>query len=218
MGKVKLTYKIKTITDVIRVTRAIVWALRINTRDIRMAFFYFNCMSFAAFRNIWKKQTYKQRKQNKTKTGGQTRKWNNTICFEKWEISHMKNLMLLNQLKDSSHSCIEIRDYFCHIFHDSKPTLLKKFCLESKSAQPSISLKCETYKLRFFGTWNCYCKRYEWEKGEIKLKIKILPDRLNEEIKDPMVEQTRNLQNLVSFWKLPLQIRNFYLSSTFEPL
>ena len=48
----KRTFTVKTITNVIRVTRTVVWALGIDARGIRMALFYFINMNLPAFVNV----------------------------------------------------------------------------------------------------------------------------------------------------------------------
>lgn len=48
----KRTFTVKTIPNVIRVTRTVVWALRINARGIRMALLYFISRSLPAFVNV----------------------------------------------------------------------------------------------------------------------------------------------------------------------
>ena len=52
MVDAKRTFTVKTIPNVIRVTRTVVWALGINARGIRMALLYFISRSLPAFVNV----------------------------------------------------------------------------------------------------------------------------------------------------------------------
>ena len=55
MVDTKLTFTAKTIPNVIRITRTVVWARGINARGTRMALLYFISMSLPAFVNVWKR-------------------------------------------------------------------------------------------------------------------------------------------------------------------
>ena len=55
MVDTKLTFTAKTIPNVIRVTRTVVWARGINARGTRMALLYFISISLPAFVNVWKR-------------------------------------------------------------------------------------------------------------------------------------------------------------------
>ena len=55
MVDTKLTFTAKTIPNVIRITRTVVWARGINARGTRMALLYYISMSLPAFVNVWKR-------------------------------------------------------------------------------------------------------------------------------------------------------------------
>ena len=75
---IKPTFTVKTIPNVTRITRTVVWALGINARGTRMASLYFISVSLPAFVNIWKRTSILSQDQTATNVTIKWRKLNVT--------------------------------------------------------------------------------------------------------------------------------------------
>ena len=152
MWETKHTFAFKTVPNVCKIARAVVWAPSINARGIRMAFVHFHIMTFLAFVNVWKRTSIlyltnkiqwiivsaRIRKLNVTKFNN--RNFNKTIVsYRKSKILIIKNRTLLlswppfklktEKRKKETKKNVSLRSYgLPNVFQQRSSSLGRAFC------------------------------------------------------------------------------------------